>query len=110
MTMMRAWVIGLAAGLVVGLGTLVAGYLAALFGLVAIIAATRLPRREATAAGLLLGLGGAWILLLLRADLACGVDCTGPDLTGWYVVGAALAVLGAILTVRAARSATMRAG
>ena len=108
--MMRAWATGLAAGLVIGLGTLAAGYLAALLGLVAIVALIRRPRRDATAAGLLLGLGGSWTLLLLRADLACGVDCLGPDLTGWYAIGAALTLLGAILSVRVVRSATIRTG
>ena len=102
--MMRSWMIGLVSGLVVGVGTLIAGTLAALLGLVAIVAATRLPHRDATAGGLLLGLGGSWVLLLLRADLACGVDCVSPDLTGWYALGGVLVVVGLALTIRTARA------
>lgn len=98
--MMRSWATGLVAGLVIGVGTLLAGTLAALLGLVAIVAAIRLPRREATAGGLLLGLGGSWTLLLIRADLACGVDCVSPDLAGWYALGGALVVVGVALTGR----------
>lgn len=103
--MARSWGIGLAGGLIIGVGVLVAGPLAGLLGLAAVAAATRLPRRDAVAAGLLIGLGGSWILLLLRADLACTVDCVGPDLTGWYALGAVLAAAGGVLTFRAARSA-----
>ena len=94
----RSWLTGLVAGSIVGLGALVAGALAALFGLMAIVAALRLPQRLAVIGGLLLGIGASWVALLLRADLACDVDCVSPDLTGWYALGAGLVVAGAVLT------------
>ena len=99
----RRWAIGLLVGLVVGVGSLVGGPLAAGFGLAAaILVAWRAPR-DAPVGGLTLGFGLAWIALLARADLACGTDCVGPDLRPWYLVGGALVVFGVALTVRVAR-------
>ena len=99
----RRWSIGLLVGLVVGVGSLVGGPLAATFGLMAaFLVAWRAPR-DAPVGGLALGFGLAWVALFARADLACGVDCVGPDLRAWYLLGGALVVFGVVLTVRVAR-------
>ena len=90
--------------MVVGIGTLVAGILGASIGLLAVVLLALRPGRGASVGGLLIGLGGSWALLFLRGDLACGTDCIGPDLTGWYVVSAVLLAVGGVLTFRVARA------
>jgi hypothetical protein len=102
----RRWALGLIVGLVVGVGTLVAGIMGASIGLLAIALLALRPRpgRDARIGGLLMGLGGSWGLLFLRADLSCGPDCIGPDLTGWYAVSGVLFAVGAVLTFRVART------
>lgn len=94
----RRWVTGLLVGLVVGTGALIAGPLAWLLGLVATILLVAEPPRLPGAAGAAIGLGGALAVILLRADLACRVDCVGPDLTPWYAAAATLVAVGLVLT------------
>jgi hypothetical protein len=100
----RRWAVGLVVGLVVGVGTLVAGILGASLGLLAVVLLALRTGRDASVGGLLLGLGGSWTLLFLRGDLACGAGCIGPDLTGWYMVSAVLLAVGGVLTFRVARA------
>lgn len=96
----RRWMAGLVVGLVAATGTLVAGMLGAVLGIASnVLVAARLPR-SSVAGGVCLGLGIAWLILLLRADRACQADCVGPDLGAWYLVGGALVLVGAVLTIR----------
>ena len=52
-----------------------------------------------------MSVGSAWLLVLLRADLSCDIDCVGPDPTGWYALGGILIVAGTLLTARIERIA-----
>jgi hypothetical protein len=106
----RRWAIGLLVGLVAGAGALIAGPLAWLLGLVAAILLVAEPPRLPGAAGAAIGLGGALAALLLRADLACGANCVGPDLTPWYAASAALVAVGLMLTGSALLRARAGAG
>jgi hypothetical protein len=94
----RRWASGLLIGLVVGAGTLIAGPLVWLVGLAATALLLAGKPRLPAAAGAAIGLGGALAVLLLRADIACGADCFGPDLTTWYAASAVLVAFGLALT------------
>jgi hypothetical protein len=104
----RRWLLGIVVGAVVGAGSLIGGLVAALLGMVAAILVTMRPPRAWPVGGLCLGIGAAWALLLIRADVACGLDCVGPDLTGWYLVAGALLALGVLVTISAVRAARPR--
>ena len=54
-------------------------------------------------AGLLVGAGAAILLMLALANSNCQSGCTPPDLTGFVVVGSAMALIGAALTLRIIR-------
>jgi uncharacterized membrane protein len=65
-------------------------------------------RSLAAIGGLLLGAGGVMILMLGLANWQCAQDnaranegCTPPDLTGFLVAGASMALIGRVLTARA---------
>jgi hypothetical protein len=100
------------AGLVLGAW---AGFLliyGVVIGLALIVTFTVLAgiRRSAAAiGGLLAGAGGSLLVILALANLNCagafasdGESCTPPDLTGWFVTGSLLALVGVGLTVRVA--------
>ncbi len=80
--------------------------------LIATFAALAWRRRsEAAIGGLLTGADGSLLLILSLANLNCsgladggGGSCTPPDLTGWFVSGWLLVLVGVGLTTRAARS------
>ncbi len=66
--------------------------------------AARRSSRVFAWSGLLVGFGGGWAALLLRASSACsefdaapGQECVGPDLTGWLFVAGALLASGVTL-------------
>ena len=101
--MSRRWVIGLVVGAVAGAGALVAGPIAGLLGLVAIVLAVAEARRAAAIGGVLIGLGGAWLALLGRVALTCRADCVAPGLEPWLLAAAVLAGLGVVVTIRARR-------
>lgn len=84
-------------------------------GLVLLVAfllpALRSRERVAAIAGLLVGGPGLWVGLVGLAAVGCssfdaqpGQECVGPDLTGWYLVAAALLMAGILLTWREARA------
>ncbi len=96
----RRWLTGLVVGLVSGTGSLVAGTLGAALGVCAILLVAARAPRSVAAGGVCIGLGLSWLVLLIRADMACDVDCVGPDLGAWYLVGGALLFVGVVLTAR----------
>ena len=109
----EGWIAGLAVGAAGGFLALELPILG--WGIVvafAVIAAVRGPRLPAEA-GLLLGLGASWILLLGRGMLECdafnkvpGQGCIQPDLEPWLIGGGtmlALGVAGTVLAVGRAR-------
>jgi hypothetical protein len=64
-------------------------------------------RSLAAIGGLLFGAGGVMILMLALANWRCTQDnaranegCSSPDLTGFLVAGALMALSGAVLTAR----------
>jgi hypothetical protein len=106
------WLAGAATGVFGGLLTAIFPIvgIAALLLFVA-IAAGRASRLLAWS-GLLIGFGGGWTALLLRAVASCsefdavpGQDCIGPDLTGWLIAGFTLLVSGLALLVVGLRRA-----
>ena len=104
----RRWATGLLVGLVVGVGVLVGGAIVAPIGIAAVALLAAEPGRDAPVGGLLSGFGGAWLVLFLRADLSCGKDCIGPDVTPWYGFAAVLLVIGIVLTARTLRTRGLR--
>ena len=102
--MTRRWVIGLVVGAVAGAGTLLAGPIAGLLGLIAIVLAVVESPRAAAIGGVLIGLGGAWLVLFGRVALTCRGDCVAPGLEPWLVAAGILAGLGVLVTLRARRS------
>ena len=98
------WLSGVVTGVFGGLLTAffpAAGFAAVL--LFAAIAARR-PSRLVAWSGLLIGFGGGWAALLLRAIASCaefdaapGQECVGPDLTGWLFAAGALLASGLTL-------------
>jgi hypothetical protein len=101
----RRWVTGLVVGAVAGAGTLLAGPIAGMLGLVAIILAVAGSPRAAAIGGVLIGLGLAWLTLLGRVALTCREDCVGPGLEPWLLAAGVLAGLGLVVTIRARRPA-----
>lgn len=104
MALHRRWFVGIVVGIVVGVGALLGGPIGASLGAIAALLLAIHPPRSWPVGGLCLGLGGSWVLLLLRADLACGIDCIGPDLRPWYGVAVTFALLGAIVTLKTVRA------
>jgi hypothetical protein len=103
------WLAGLVVGVVAGVLALIFPTLgwgiALVFGLLIIRRARRLP----AFGGLFLGLGAAWVGLLVRAQLACqafdaepGQECIQPDVGPWLAVGATFLAIGIVSTVAAA--------
>ena len=71
-----------------------------LIALIAIVGGLLLKPRPFGAAGVLVGWGATWIIALAGAQARCDPgSCTGPDLTGWFVAGTVLILLGAIALV-----------
>jgi len=71
-----------------------------LIALIAIVGGLLLKPRPFGAAGVLVGWGTTWIIVLAGAQARCDpASCTGPDLTGWFVAGAVLILLGAAALV-----------
>ena len=101
--MIRRWVRGSLVGLIVGVGSLIAGPTAAVLGLLAAVLVASRPPREAPVAGLTIGLWASWLAVVARADLACQADCVGPDLRPWYAAAIVFVVIGLSLTIRVAR-------
>ena len=103
--MSRRWVIGLVVGAVAGAGTLVAGPTVGLLGLIAIVLAVSEVPRAAAIGGVLMGLGGSWLVLFGRVALTCRQECVAPDFGPWLVIAGGLGALGALVSIRARRSA-----
>ena len=99
----RRWAIGLVVGATFGVGVLIGGTLMVPLGLVAVVLLAWEPGRDAPVGGFLAGFATTWLLLFVRADLACDVDCVGPDLTPWLAVGLVVLAIGVILSIRALR-------
>jgi len=78
-------------------------------GLAFVVGSLVSHRMLASVAGFLLGAGAMWAGLLLQADMRCrafnapGRECIRPDVTSWLAAGLAMIVVGALLTVVAAR-------
>jgi hypothetical protein len=99
----RRWATGLLVGLVIGVGVLVGGVIIAPIGIAAVLLLAVEPGRDAPVGGLLAGFGAAWLVLFVRADLSCGQDCIGPELTPWYALALVLLITGVALTARTVR-------
>ena len=97
----RRWAIGLATGLVMGVGLLIGGPLIGVLGVAAVVALAATPPRLAGMAGFWLGFGVGWLALFASAQARCGVDCVAPDPTPWLVAGFVGLAFGAGLTFAA---------
>ena len=87
-----------------GAGTLIAGFLGGLLALVAIGLAVAEAPRAAAIGGVLIGLGGTWLVLFGRVAVTCQADCVAPDLRPWLGVAGVLTGLGGIVTAREVRA------
>lgn len=99
-----AWFLGMALGLIAGGAVLVAGVLALLLLVPAVVWATREKARPLGLGGLFVGLGAGSAGLLALANARCAAsnvsgpsyfsECVAPDLTPWFVAAAVLAAIG----------------
>ena len=76
-----------------------------LFIALATLGVLRARGRVAGSSGLLIGIGAATVVLLVRAQLACEAfdaapnqGCVAPDLAPWLTIGGGLLVAGMILS------------
>jgi hypothetical protein len=97
---LRAWLVSVVAGLVIGIPAAALGVLGLGLGFALGVGAAVTRPRIASFAGVLLGLGVSWVLLLARAAIACSDEsCVGPDLAPWLVGAGAVAGSGLVLSV-----------
>jgi hypothetical protein len=99
-----SWFLGIAFGLAAGGAALVAGVVALLLLVPAVVWAAREKARPLGLGGLFIGLGAGIVGLIALANARCAASnvsgpnyafgCTAPDLTGFYVAGAVLAGIG----------------
>jgi hypothetical protein len=99
----RRWWIGLVTGVAGGAGTLLAGSIGGVLGIVAILLAVAETPRGGAVGGVLVGLGAAWLVLFGRAVVGCREDCVAPDLAPWLAIAVVLLALGIVVSVRARR-------
>jgi hypothetical protein len=110
------WVQGVLFGCVIGAAVLEVPTLGLLALLLCVLWASIDGVRPAGMAGLLLGLGGAVVLLLVAANARCAAfndapnqGCTAPDVTPFLVVAGVLVAVGVVLTVLALRRGAVAA-
>ena len=107
----RLWpcLLGLGVGLTFGVAWLTGGTVAWALGLAAVALLALDQRRSVLVPVALVGFGAATNAVLLFADARCQIDCVGPDLTPWLLVGGGALAVGTVLIlwnvlrVRAAR-------
>jgi hypothetical protein len=100
------WGVGGLYGSIIGVAVLIFGTPAAAISLAVALAGTALTRAFAFPSGIFIGAGVTWLLLALRATLACEARnqlpssaCVAPDPTGLFVMAAVLIGVGAALGV-----------
>jgi len=98
------WLGALVVGGIAGAGSLVGGPIAGILALVAAVLVVARPPRAPAIGGLLIGIGGAWLLLFGRVAITCQMDCVAPDLGPWLAVAGVLTGLGVLVTARLARA------
>jgi hypothetical protein len=95
----RAWLIGFAAGLIVGVAMTLLGTIGFVLGIGLVLAAAADRSRLTALGGVLLALPLGAGLLLWRASAACAPpSCGAPDLSVWVVAMAVSLVGGALLS------------
>jgi len=93
------WLLSLTIGLVFGVASLVVGAPAWIVGIGALAMLAIDRARMVLVSGALVGFGVSWSTVLLVADWRCQENCTGPDLTPWYLIGAISILAGVGLSV-----------
>lgn len=112
-----SWLTGLLAGVAVGGLVLLGGAAFLVIGVAFLALAFVAARSVAFLSGTFIGVGGTWIALTVRAQLACDVfdaapnqGCVGYGVTQFIVVSTVILVAGVLLGVvgwrRAARAQT----
>lgn len=106
-----AWLLGLVLGALDGFLGFEFPSLALVLFLLGAILLARDASRAAGLGGLLLGPGGLWIAVLLRAQASCAAfnaspdqGCVMPDLTPYLTAAAVATLLGLGLTLTGARA------
>lgn len=104
----RNWGLGVLYGGVIGVAVLVFGTPAAVISVLIAVAGTAVTRSLAFPSGIFAGIGITWMLLALRATLACDAmnrsansGCVAPDLTGLVVVAVVAVGLGLLIGIGA---------
>lgn len=110
---MRTWLVGLLAGVLGGILTVSFGIGLLPLGPAVLVVGGFAPPRPVGLAGMLVGLGGIWLVLFGRIQLECirqptvgpvivapggFSECVSADLTPWLVLAAAIALAGVGLT------------
>jgi hypothetical protein len=103
MSSLSAWLAGATVGATGGLlaleGPMFGWPILVAFAIPAVLSSTR----AAAIGGELLGVGLVWLALLGRVGLTCHPpDCLAPGMDPWLAAGAAMSLIGLLLTVRAA--------
>jgi hypothetical protein len=97
---LRAWLVSVVAGLVIGIPAAALGVLGLGLGIALAVGAAVTRPHITSLAGVLVGLGIPWVLLITRAASSCADEsCVGPDLAPWLIGAGAVAASGLVLTV-----------
>lgn len=104
-----SWFLGIAFGLAAGGTALVAGVVALLLLVPAVVWAAREKARPLGLGGLFIGLGTGSAGLLALANARCAAsnvsgpnyfsECVAPDLTAFFVAAAVLAAIGVVVSL-----------
>lgn len=104
-----AWLGGLVVGVGAGALSLVIPFVGWTIGLAFVVGAAMTRAIVPGLGGFLMGGGGTWLALLIRADVACrsftgpGRECIPPDSAPWLAGGLAMLGAGLLLTLVAMR-------
>ena len=103
----RGWLSGLVVGATAGFASLEIPPLGWLLLIAFAVPVAIDGPRIASIGGLLVGVGGTWIVLLGRVALTCQavgdeLGCRAPDLAPWLLAGTGMFAIGLTLTIVAA--------
>ena len=107
----RGWLFGFGVGVVTGFAAALGGALLLLLAVVVLALGFMARGSYAFLSGGFIGLGGLWVALTLRAQLACqspsdpAVTCVATDVGPFLAVSAGVALVGVLIALAAWRRA-----
>jgi uncharacterized membrane protein len=109
------WIAGVVVGVAAGVLTLIFPTLGWLIVAAFLLGLIRAVPRVPAVGGLFLGLGAAWLVLLVRSHVECQAfdaapnqECGDPDIGRWLAFGGVLLAIGVLVSVAAQIRASRR--